>query len=181
MLVHFGNPMMKFTTTIVSLCILVSWPALSQDRAITLVTDTGGPSLIFTNEATIGSFETAKLVSYPYASRCVSRLQVIKDGRVLEPLYNPCDISRDENIVIAGPAVLRLYHFGQNSAKAFCTFEVRPVSFPPDRTLLVPPGTNRVAVSLESSTNLLQWIPATNGIYGSPTDAMFFRIRAQAQ
>ena len=31
---------------------------------------------------------------------------------------------------------------------------------------------------MECSTNLVHWVPATNGIYGSPTEAKFFRLKA---
>ena len=41
-------------------------------------------------------------------------------------------------------------------------------------------STNLVYVSLESSTNLVDWTVATNGVYGSPDTARFFRIRTKA-
>ncbi len=42
---------------------------------------------------------------------------------------------------------------------------------------MLAPGTNQVFVTLESSTNLLNWSDATNGVYGSPDTARFFRLR----
>src|SRR4051812_33016413 len=52
------------------------------------------------------------------------------------------------------------------SQPAFLTLEIAPSAFPPGKTLIIPPGTNTVQVALECSTNLVQWIPATNGVYG---------------
>lgn len=40
-------------------------------------------------------------------------------------------------------------------------------------------GTNQVFVTLESSTNLVNWSTATNGVYGSPDEARFFRIHME--
>jgi len=74
-------------------------------------------------------------------------------------------------IVIAGPALITLSTFGPRSG--YCTVRLTPDSYPPDKALLVPPGTNLVSVALECSTNLVQWTAATNGVYGSPTEAKF--------
>jgi hypothetical protein len=57
------------------------------------------------------------------------------------------------------------------------TVKITPESFPPNQTLILPPGTNQVQITLQSSTDLKNWITATNGIYGSPTTAQFFRIQ----
>jgi len=43
---------------------------------------------------------------------------------------------------------------GQNHYGAL-TVKITPVSFPPNQTLIVPPGTNQMKVSLEASTNLV--------------------------
>jgi hypothetical protein len=53
-------------------------------------------------------------------------------------------------------------------------------SFDVNKTLILPPGTNQVYVALESSTNLVNWAAATNGVYGSPDTVRFFRIRTNA-
>ena len=83
-------------------------------------------------------------------------------------------------IAFSGPATVKLHSgFPDRSTiyPAYVTIEVTPQSFPPGQTLIVPPGTNQVLVTLECSTNLVNWVSATNGIYGSPTEAKFFRIR----
>jgi hypothetical protein len=53
-------------------------------------------------------------------------------------------------------------------------------SFDVNKTLILPPGTNQIYITLESSTNLVNWVAATNGVYGSPDTVIFFRIRTKA-
>lgn len=76
--------------------------------------------------------------------------------------------------VIRGPATFSL--LDTYGAQGF-TVRITPVSFPPNQTLIVPPGTNQVQISMESSTNLVNWQTATNGIYGSPETVRFFRMK----
>ena len=61
------------------------------------------------------------------------------------------------------------------------TVKIIPVNYDVNKTLILPPGTNQVAIALETSTNLVNWSTATNGIYGSPDEARFFRIHMQTQ
>jgi len=46
----------------------------------------------------------------------------------------------------------------------FCTVEITPESFPPDKTIIVPAGTGANIV-MESSTDLMNWSPAAPGSY----------------
>lgn len=78
--------------------------------------------------------------------------------------------------VLRGPATFQLNGISAFSAHGF-TLKITPVSFPPNQTLIVPPSTNQVQVSMESSTNLVNWATATNGVYGSPDEARFFRLK----
>lgn len=73
---------------------------------------------------------------------------------------------------VAGPAAFRLW-----AGRSLMTVKITPESYDPNRTLIVPPGTNQVQITLESSTNLVSWSTATNGVYGRPDAANFFRIR----
>jgi hypothetical protein len=72
---------------------------------------------------------------------------------------------------VRGPATFKL------SGTGYCTIRVFIEQYPPDKTLITLPGTNAYAVTLEGSTNLIQWVTATNGTYTVP-QAMFFRIRS---
>ena len=86
-----------------------------------------------------------------------------------------------KSIVFRGPTTFTLFYASEAVVPAYVTLEITPQSFPADQTVIVPPGTNQVYVGLESSTNLVNWSTATNGVYGSPDAARFFRIHMQGQ
>src|SRR5690349_21465123 len=93
----------------------------------------------------IGSYEVAEVISFPQSINASgSYLNVIKDGKTLT--YFGQDWSRAvtgslDPLVIAGPATLRL-RAANGGSQALCTVRVSPEAFPPDRTILLPPGTN---------------------------------------
>jgi hypothetical protein len=78
--------------------------------------------------------------------------------------------------VVAGPATISIAG-GSTSSPGVLTIKVTPDIYDVNKTVILPPGTNQVIVALESSTNLVHWSECTNGIYGSPDAAQFFRIR----
>ena len=86
-------------------------------------------------------------------------------------------ILRDD--LFQGPATFyvgsRINGFGTQ----MLTLEVFPVAFDPGKTLIVPQGSNAVSVAMECSTNLVNWTTATNGVYGTPDAAKFFRVKVQ--
>lgn len=163
-----------------ALAMMAPLGCLAQGRTVTLVLDNPGYPIITTNEFTIFGYETAELKAYdPYLSP--PWVEVEKGGRHFLLRLNDYTRTGYETIfprhIIAGPAKLMAYSFAGTS---YVTFEVRPEGFDPNKTLIVPPGTNRVAVALECSTNLVHWVLATNGVYGgSPDEAKFFRIHAE--
>src|SRR6185295_17125313 len=65
-----------------------------------------------TNEITIGSYEAAELVSFPYFSAVSGWLNIIKDGRT--NYYRPLNVSATvpaapfDPLVFTGPATIRL-------------------------------------------------------------------------
>ena len=61
------------------------------------------------------------------------------------------------------------------------TVKIIPETYDVNKTVILPPTTNQVQVTMESSTNLVTWVTATNGIYGSPDSARFFRIKLTSQ
>lgn len=167
------------TKTLCALVFLTAHLALSEECRYE--TATGSKSI------TIADYETGELISvlntnvastagHPYY------VAAQKDGYVLSlksaaSYYYPvagAATSSGVGDIIRGPATFYLIDTG--SAQAF-TVKITPVSFPPNKTLIVPPGTNQVQISLEASTNLVNWAVATNGVYGSPDSAYFFRMR----
>ena len=57
------------------------------------------------------------------------------------------------------------------------TVRITPMTYAADKTILVSPGMGNVQINLETSTNLNEWLPATNGVYTD--DMRFFRIKLQ--
>jgi hypothetical protein len=164
--------------------VVISYALAAEASIVTLTASSTNTAVEVTAELTIGQYEVAELVSFPSSLNGVDEgprayLDIIKDGKtfmhyVREPSYNPDRVrSPLEPVIIAGPATFRL----KTNRSGLCTIKITPESFPPDRTILVPPGTNQVALTMECSTNLVSWFPATNGIYGPLPEAKFFRIK----
>ena len=65
------------------------------------------------------------------------------------------------------------------TSPAFATLEITPEPFPPTKTITIEPGTGGAAITLEASTNLVNWTSATNGVYTNLMEATFFRIKAE--
>lgn len=133
------------------------------------------PPYAVTNHVSIVDGETAEVVSvYPPGGSAAS---FTKDG-----VWFPSVVGdRNLFVVVKGPATFHLVAQGGGGSPTatLLTLKIKPESYPPDKTLILPPGTNQVFVTLESSTNLVQWASATNGVYGSPNEARFFRINMQ--
>lgn len=144
---------------------------------VTLITEaTGGSNDVA--ELSIGAYEAAELVSV-VGPNYGQELLLFKDGKrtycPLAPQQYP--------VIVAGPAMFRYTAVtnssGQGAGPCFITFRITPEAFPPDRTVIALPGTNQTFVTLECSTNLVNWASATNGVYGPMPEAKFFRIKLQ--
>ncbi len=161
--------------------------ALSQAeaRTITMVlTQTNQ-----TNQITIESYETCKIVSgmdlipsfYPG-----SVVEVHKDGAVLRfipsgPSFGPYTYP---SIVLAGPATIafRSEFLQRGGSPAFLTVEITPETYDVNRSITVGPGPGGAKITLECSTNLVNWAMATNGAsYTNMNEPKFFRIKAERQ
>jgi hypothetical protein len=98
-------------------------------------------------------------------------LSIIKDGVTVG---SPADSGA--GAVIAGPAVVQVRP-ATTVDRGFCTIEITPESFPPDKTLIIPAGTG-ASITFECSTNLLDWNAVWQGTYTNAPSNKFFRIRA---
>jgi hypothetical protein len=84
--------------------------------------------------------------------------------------------------IVVGPATISVNPSIGNYAvpyPSYITVKFIPVAYNPNQTLIVPPGTNQVQITLQVSPDLVNWTTATNGVYGSPNTAQFFRISEQ--
>jgi hypothetical protein len=90
------------------------------------------------------------------------------------------DLRPNQNITIAGPAEIRLFG-GQEIEHlfGFCTVQIEPESFPPDKALIIPADTKGANVIMEASPDLVHWTNSVPGVYTNLTGNMFFRIRAE--
>jgi len=80
------------------------------------------------------------------------------------------------NLTIAGPATIQLQETYIDPV--FVTFDVVPGPFPPGKTMTVGANSGNVQVTMENSTDLVNWTPAVNGaVYTNSPDARFFRIK----
>lgn len=79
--------------------------------------------------------------------------------------------------IVQGPATIQVS--SPNGLPFFVTLQILPESYNPNKTLIIPPGTNQVQITLQVSPDLVNWSTTTNGIYGSPNTAQFFRICEQ--
>jgi hypothetical protein len=164
--------------------LLVGICSATHAAMVTLTVQGGWGSATVTNDKPlqINAYEVAELVSLPYTDQAYRPFLIIeKDDMQItfervgnynyytQPIWDP--------LVVAGPATIRLAANG--GRKVLSTFKVTPEPFPPDRTVIALPGTNQTAVTLECSTNLVDWVSATNGVYGPMPEAKFFRIKAQ--
>lgn len=140
-----------------------------------------------TNSITIGDYESAELISvlntnalspaghaYYVVAKKNGYTFSLKSAAAFLSYSSGPSVGSGVGDTIRGPATFSLMDV--SSAQGF-TLKITPVSFPPNLTLIVPPGTNQVQISMESSTNLVNWATATNGVYGSPDEARFFRLK----
>jgi hypothetical protein len=134
-----------------------------------------------TNEIQIGEYESFKVVSASHASNLAPAAYFLKDGKKIDiPL--PSYAGFVPLVDLTGPAIVRLESTGGalttfNGAD-WLTLEIQPQVFDANKSITLAPGAG-AAITLESSTNLVNWSSATNGVYTNVPSAMFFRIKAE--
>ena len=88
----------------------------------------------------------------------------------------------DTRTVIVGPATISLEsspdHWNDSIQTGYVTFDARPESFPPDKTIVIPEG-GGANIALECSTNLIDWTAASLGVYTNQPTVKFFRLKAE--
>jgi hypothetical protein len=175
---HVTKRKTKMKTRLSSLVLIVAGCSLASAQTwqyVTLTATPLAPSESATNTYAIADAQAAEIISVQSPS--FAYLSITKDG-VSFPYWRAADNNPGgKGTIIQGPATFTL--LAQSSTAAYLTLKLMPESFPPNQTLILPPGTNQVSITLESSTNLVNWSSATNGIFGSPDEARFFRIHMQ--
>jgi len=172
------------TSTLALLIGLTITAASGQDRYVTMVLKPDCRDCRTTNTLIIAEGETAQVVDSqmgywisPPSGILGSDIQVEKDGAlVLCQQFSPAGTySRNLGTpIVAGPAKLHLV-----GSVGMITVKIIPTAVNPNQTLIVPPGPGGNVV-MECSSNLVNWVTATNGVYADPTTAKFFRIRLES-
>ena len=82
--------------------------------------------------------------------------------------------------IFSGPASVRIFSPSCPVSGTVATFAIEPSAFPPDKTLTLGAFSGNVKVTMEQSTDLVNWTPAVNAaIYTNAPDARFFRIKME--
>ncbi|MBL9166221.1 MAG: hypothetical protein JNN07_00605 [Verrucomicrobiales bacterium] len=153
---------------------LSSSSVMGSERYVTLTAKAGK-----TNSIEIASGEALQLVSMPthFARAGTANLSVFRDG---QPIASRLQAhGAVQPFIISGPAKVTFTTQRPNDfpkAIGFATLRIFDQPYPPSGTLVIPPVVGGGVLSLESSTNLVTWQSATNGIYTNHPSAKFFRL-----
>lgn len=99
-------------------------------------------------------------------------------GPLLTASFPNCTVGIGPGSVLAGPATIQLTQLSGYTPGAFATISVEPGPFPPGQTAVVGAYTGNVQVTMQVSTDLVNWTTATNGqVYTNSPTARFFRIQ----
>ena len=92
-----------------------------------------------------------------------------------------CKTYKEMKLVsVAGPATVRLVSLSSVDAKAMATVDITPSQYPPDRAVTVGPYSADMKVTMEMSTDLVNWAVAQNAaVYTNRPEARFFRIKLE--
>lgn len=150
-------------------------PAVADPRYATITAyGNNGSAGWGTNSLRVEAYEIAELASFPVDNGSPTGfLTILKNGQRLTYRHD-VNCSQIDPLVISGPATIELV---AQSGTAFATFRFFPDSYPPDRSALVPPGSTGATITLQCSTNLVDWVTATNGLYANEPVAKFFRLK----
>ena len=97
--------------------------------------------------------------------------------------YSDQDLAPYLSLPVLGPATVNLLgSFRDTNGAAMCLVMLESVNATPDlRGFAVQPAKSSAAIALETSTNLTNWTPATNGTYSATNSARFFRMNLSVQ
>jgi hypothetical protein len=150
---------------------------VSKAQVQTIIVSSTSPT---TNNTYLGQTLTipannyAKLMSLTGPN---AQLQITSQGMTVP--YNNNTVSlADYPVVIAGPATIQIDQSNVSPIGAFATFDVEPAPFPPNKTATIGANAGNVQVTMQTSTDLVNWTSAVNGqTYTNSPDARFFRIQ----
>lgn len=190
--------MKSFKVIALALSIFSSLAVASAEGLVTL-TCQGSVSASGTNEVQIAANQQVTIktfldgigVNEAYLPSAYSRVEIVKDGKtiIVKPVVtqieqNGATVARfspwlSGAISIAGPATIRVV-CPSASSSAMLTLDITPSQYPPDRAVTVGPYSADMKVTMEMSTDLVNWTVAQNAaVYTNTPEARFFRIKLE--
>ena len=164
------------TITLLLLSIFTLNCALAQVQTIVVPANASISSNMYTGQMlTVPAYNYAKLLSFTGAN---AYLQINSQGMALQINNNSVPLP-NMPVVIAGPATIQIEQLSSvSTAGCFATLDVEPAPFPPNKTATIGANAGNVQVTMQTSTDLVNWATATNGLtYTNSPDARFFRIQ----
>lgn len=172
-----------------ALVVLGGLQALAQPRMFSVVQTSPNE----TNSFRVEAFESLKIVSAFEGFNSSGRVTIQKGlGTIkLESAFFNAAVMNNTYwtygpislpFVVSGPAEVAVTSGSGPRTGAtphVVTFEVGPEAYPVTNTFAIGPASG-AQVTLQNSTNLVNWTPATNGFYTNVSEnVMFFRIKAE--
>ena len=176
--------MKSLKTFLVGLSSLVALSVCAAEGLVTLMVQ-GNNSNPVTNEVQIASQQQGTVKSYiddwylqNPAGEGLTRLRIIKDGKQID--LNQRNFDNMKLLSVTGPATIQLWSFSNVQGKAMATVDIAPAAYPPDRAVTVGPYSADMKVTMEMSTDLVNWTVAQNAaVYTNRPEARFFRIKLE--
>ena len=193
---------MKLTTNLLSIFAVSCWLSISTSAAT--VTLTANNNFNWTNSVqekvdseiiNIGSNQIARVLYFgasgfykPFANFDTSLVVTISTNQMFlnyGVIHGGSTSPHGSGLpVIRGPASFQL-HWNDESmderATAYCTIEITstdPEVTPSGAVVIPADASGPVEIVLESSSDMVSWVPTQPGLYGSSTEKRFFRVRA---
>jgi hypothetical protein len=158
------------------LCACLYGTTQAGEITLTVNQQEGHGAMILSDQVSIGTNEVAQVTSI-FGSGAIT-LRVIKNG-ITNSLPATGFSPSASPVAVAGPATLQLVHDQAGIyGFCFCTVKIKPESFPPGQTIILPQGTVGV-IHVESSTNLIQWQDEWTQTFSNTNQNRFFRLRAE--
>ena len=184
--------MKSLKTFLVGLSALVALSASAAEGLVTLAVEgiaTNEVQVAANQQVTVKTFLDSLAVNNAESSG--SRIEIVKDGKTIS--VRPVVMQTEQNnamvarlspwlsgaISIAGPATIRVVCPNAGSS-AMLTLDITPAAYPPDRAVTVGPYSADMKVTMEMSTDLVNWTVAQNAaVYTNRPEARFFRIKLE--
>ena len=160
---------MKTTTTLFSLILTVVSLSVRAQIQTLVVSPTSTNSAVITVSS--NSFAVVKSVDNDDGGLLLINIQGVNFTK---------DFSFESinGLTISGPATIQLQAHCCAFYASYATIEIVPGPFPPGKTLTVGANSGNVQVTMQMSTDLVNWTPAVNGmVYTNTPDARLFRIQ----